>query len=165
MNNHAPIKRHHSLVAFSKDHHFGLLLIWKIRSGLSKGVEPERISNYVLYFFEEDLHQHFKEEEANLFPKLPADNQLRQRAEREHAAIYEMIGRLRNERSNKGLLLGFSEALKEHIRFEERELFAFMQQTLSATELEQIAGHGDPRGEEIDAGWKDVFWLNDQSKC
>lgn len=50
MKNQAPIKRHQAIVSFSKDHHFGLLLIWKIRQGLNKAVNPERISNYVTFF-------------------------------------------------------------------------------------------------------------------
>ena len=67
MNTTTPIKRHPSLVAFSRDHHFGLLLVWKIKYGLDNGIAPERISNYVLYFFEQDLEAHFKEEEQKLF--------------------------------------------------------------------------------------------------
>lgn len=165
MNMHSPLKRHEALVGFSKDHHFGLLLVWKIRQGLNKKVSPGRISDYVLYFFDEDIDGHFKEEEEQLFPMLPPSSILRQQAEAEHKAIYEMIGRLRKDKENIDLLLQFADALKDHIRFEERELFPFMQRTLSATELEQIADHGDPRGEEIDAHWHDIFWLNEKSKC
>ena len=57
MGNTTPIKRHPAIVSFSKDHHFGLLLVWKIRQGLSRQVDPERISNYTGYFFKEDLEQ------------------------------------------------------------------------------------------------------------
>lgn len=165
MNMHTPLKRHEALVGFSKDHHFGLLLVWKIRQGLNKKVSPGRISDYVLYFFDEDIDGHFKEEEEQLFPMLPSSSILRQQAETEHKAIYEMIGRLRKDKDNMDLLLQFADALKDHIRFEERELFPFMQQTLSATELEQIADHEDPRGEEIDAHWHDIFWVNEKSEC
>ncbi len=165
MSSHTPLKRHPSLVGFSKDHHFGLLLVWKIRQGLNTGVQPERISNYLLYFFDEDLDHHFKEEEANLFPKLPKDNSLRLQAENEHVAIYELVRKLRADKANATLLLQFADTLKEHIRFEERELFAYMQQTLSATVLEEISDHGESRGEEIDANWNDIFWINDKSKC
>jgi hypothetical protein len=67
MKNRAPIKRHQAIVSFSKDHHFGLLLVWKIRKGLNKTVDPVRISNYVTFFLKEDLEKHFKEEEQLLF--------------------------------------------------------------------------------------------------
>ena len=72
MKNHTPLKRHQAIVSFSKDHHFGLLLVWKIRQGLVKDIDAERISNYVLFFFKEDLVKHFREEEQFLFCKLPA---------------------------------------------------------------------------------------------
>ena len=55
MKDHAPIKRHQAIVSFSKDHHFGLLLVWKIRQGLNKAVSAERISNYVLFFLRKTL--------------------------------------------------------------------------------------------------------------
>ena len=67
MKNQTPIKRHQAVVSFSKDHHFGLLLVWKIRQGLGKSVNAERISKYVVYFFKEDLEKHFKDEELLLF--------------------------------------------------------------------------------------------------
>ena len=67
MKDHAPIKRHQALVSFSKEHHFGLLLVWKIRQGLANAVSAERISRYVLFFFNEDLKFHFREEEELLF--------------------------------------------------------------------------------------------------
>lgn len=67
MKDQAPIKRHQAIISFSKDHHFGLLLVWKIRQGLEKAVNAERISKYVVYFFKEDLEKHFKDEELLLF--------------------------------------------------------------------------------------------------
>ena len=91
MENHTPQKRHQAIVSFSKDHHFGLLLVWKIRQGLNKAVNPERISNYVTFFFKEDLENHFKEEEQLLFCKLPVGNKLRKQAEADHLAIYKLV--------------------------------------------------------------------------
>ena len=158
MKDYTPIKRHQALVSFSRDHHFGLLLVWKVKQGLAKAVNPERISDYVLYFFEQDLQQHFREEEQMLFPKLPAGNVLRIQAEKEHAMIYALINQLRNERNNTELLLQFAETLKEHIRFEERELFASMQELFTDAELEIITSHDDKRSNEVDANWSDVFW-------
>lgn len=159
-----PIKRHQALVSFSRDHHFGLLLVWKIRQGLDNAVDPERVSNYVLYFFTEDLSWHFKEEEQNLFPRLPAGNSLRLQAEHEHVVIYDIINRLKSDKSNRDLLLQFANTLKSHIRFEERELFAFMQQTLPAEELEAIAIHDDSRARDADSRWEDVFWEIDRAE-
>ena len=43
-----PIKRSEFLKPISREHHHGLLLCWKIRAGLKKGIEPERIKLYQL---------------------------------------------------------------------------------------------------------------------
>jgi hemerythrin-like domain-containing protein len=163
MKNRAPLKRRQALVSFSRDHHFGLLLVWKTKQGLANGIAPERIRNYVLYFFEQDLQPHFTEEEQTLFPKLAVDNVLRRRAEKEHAMIYGMIEQIRNDRTNETLLLQFAESLKDHIRFEERELFASFQQVLTDRELEIIATHDDKRSNKVDAQWQDIFWVLDKS--
>ena len=58
-----PIKRSAAIAEFSRDHHFAPLLIWKIREGLTKNIEAERICKYVLHYFETELMPHFKGEE------------------------------------------------------------------------------------------------------
>jgi hemerythrin-like domain-containing protein len=162
MKDTTPIKRHQALVAFSKDHHFGLLLVWKIKQGLATAVETERISNYILYFFEEYLLQHFQEEEQRLFPKLPKDNALRQQAEKEHELIYSILGQLRHEMHDENLVIQFAQTLKSHIRFEERELFAFLQGSLTESELEAITSDSRSPGIIEDSRWQDMFWVIDK---
>ena len=159
MNTTTPIKRHPSLVAFSRDHHFGLLLVWKIKYGLDNGIAPERISNYVLYFFEQDLEAHFKEEEQKLFPCLSIDDGMRKRAENEHAILRGLIFQLQNDKGNKNLLLKFALTLKDHIRFEERELFAALQQVVGEEKLAKMEIHGNENGSKVDERWVDSFWL------
>lgn len=163
MNNPSPIKRHQALVAFSRDHHFGLLLVWKIKQGLDLAVAPGRISNYVLHFFEHDLKKHFEEEEQLLFPKLPPGNELRQQAEKEHVFIKGLVDQIRRDGNNKNLLLQFSDALKDHIRFEERDLFAAIQKQSGEEAPEAIKPGGNNRGNEVDAGWDDIFWTKTRS--
>lgn len=154
MQTNTPIKRHQALLSYSRDHHFGLLLGWKIKQGLGRAVAPDRISDYVLYFFDYDLQQHFTEEEELLFPKLPPDNVLRQRAEREHAVIYGLVAQLRFETANESLLLRFADTLTDHIRFEERELFAALQPMLG----DQETVPDDKRSAQVDNDWEDRFW-------
>ncbi|HYK44172.1 MAG TPA: hypothetical protein VEV83_03330, partial [Parafilimonas sp.] len=89
MKSRTPIKRNAAIVELSKDHHFGLLLVWKTREGLKRSIEPERIGRYIIHFFETELKTHFKEEEELLFVEVPQDNKLRMQAEAEHKNIYE----------------------------------------------------------------------------
>ncbi|MEO6720587.1 MAG: hemerythrin domain-containing protein [Ferruginibacter sp.] len=158
MKNLSPIKRHPALVSFSRDHHFGLLLVWKIRQGLSKAVNAERIANYVLYAFENDLRQHFSEEENLMFNKLPAGDPLRKQAENEHTGIYSLVEKLRSDKTNEQLLTQFAQNLQDHIRFEERILFTYMQEKLGAADLETIATYNGTEPGNIDTRWEDLFW-------
>lgn len=158
MENHTPQKRHQAIVSFSKDHHFGLLLVWKIRQGLNKAVNPERISNYVTFFFKEDLENHFKEEEQLLFCKLPVGNKLRKQAEADHLAIYKLVAAIEKKKDDEILLNQLADELEKHIRFEERELFNHLQDNIKADDLEAIANRLPNSGKVIDEKWKDVFW-------
>ena len=158
MKDQAPIKRHQSLVSFSKDHHFGLLLVWKIRQGLNKSVSPDRISDYVLYFFKEDLEKHFKAEEELLFCKLPPEDVLRQQAEAEHREIYSLIARLTEQKQETALLIQFADALEKHIRFEERELFNHLQLLIPANDLATIVLRMPNDNKATDEKWADIFW-------
>ena len=158
MKDHAPIKRHQALVSFSKEHHFGLLLVWKIRQGLANAVSAERISRYVLFFFNEDLKIHFKEEEELLFSRLPATDTLRIQAEEEHKEIYRLIAVITQTANDEKLLRQFADTLDKHIRFEERTLFNHLQTHVAPEELEEISKRFS-NSVDLDSKWDDVFWL------
>lgn len=158
MENHTPLKRHQAIISFSKDHHFGLLLVWKIRQGIKKTVSADRISKYVLFFFKEDLEKHFKEEEQLLFIKLPVNDILRRQAEADHNIIYKLIDEIRRNMNDIFLLNQLADALEKHIRFEERELFNHLQNNIRIKDLEIIAKRSSNNNSEIDEKWEDVFW-------
>jgi hemerythrin len=157
MNTNKPLKRHRAIVSFSKEHHFGLLLVWKIRQGLKKAITPVRISDYVIFFFKEDLEEHFNEEERLLFSRLPVTDELRKHAELDHLIIHTMINALEKRKSNTTLLNDFADLLEEHIRFEERELFNHLQESISAAELEEIENRFSNNDKVIEK-WEDTFW-------
>src|SRR3569833_3853637 len=91
MSQTPPIKRSKELVSLSKEHHDGLLLCWKINSGLKKGNDPARNARYIVFFYVSDLCRHFIEEEKFIFPLLPAGNSLRTTAEEQHKMLRSMI--------------------------------------------------------------------------
>jgi len=159
MKSRIPIKRNPAIVELSKDHHFGLLLIWKTREGLKKSIEPERISRYIIHFFETELKTHFKEEEELLFVEVAQNNKLRMQAEAEHKDIYELIENIRTTRGDKDLIQTFANTLEKHIRFEERQLFNYLQDNIPASTLSQIASELKSK-EKTPTGWNDVFWEN-----
>lgn len=158
MENKKPIKRNAAIVEFSKDHHFALLLVWKIREGLKKSIDSKRISKYVIHFYDTDLIHHFADEENFLFSKLSSDNPLRIQAEAEHKNIKQMISELRQNSDDRDLLKRFTDVLEKHIRFEERELFNHLQESISDKMLTEISLSVKSREHEPDGAWNDIFW-------
>ncbi len=155
-----PIKRSLALVPFSKDHHFALLLVWKIRQGLRFNAEPQRINNYIIFFFENYLEEHFKEEEELLFVHLDSNNASRTIAEKDHKALKQIIVEIKANPKNNTISTEFINRLEKHIRFEERKLFNELQNTLNESELDIIGEKmGALHPEKKVDNWKDTFWL------
>lgn len=148
-----PLKRHPSLQPLSREHHHGLLLCWKIRTGLKNGVEPQRIKQYVDWFFENHLIQHFAVEEKQLFPILGLSNPMVKQAIAEHHRLRELF----KSKTNLKVVLGLIESeLDHHIRFEERVLFQEIQQVADDSQLQLL----DEIHQEVPESnvWKDNFW-------
>src|ERR1035441_9104933 len=156
MKGPTPLKRHPAIVSFSKDHHFGLLLVWKIRQGLAKEVNAERISNYILFFFKEDLEKHFKDEEQLLFCKLPVNDALRMQAEKEHQSIYILISAIQKNKYDTDLIRRFADLYPQK-PIEERELFNDLQNIIPPDDSEEIAARTSNNDKEPNEKWKDVF--------
>lgn len=133
-----PLKRHTALEPLSREHHYGLQLCWKIRTGFKKGVETLRIRNYVVWFYENHLLPHFEVEEKYIFPILGIDNDLIKRALSEHQKIKRLA--LSETEVHKSLH-SLEDVLEKHIRFEERILFNEIQSVATTEQLQQIKLH------------------------
>jgi len=163
MTTHKPIKRSKELAPLSRDHHDALLLCWKIRNGIKKQIEPERIKAYVLYFFENDLEEHFMQEEKYLFSQLSDKDVMKEKVIEQHKNIRSIIQSLiSNTKPSNELLVGFANELELHIRYEERELFNYLEQTIPNEKLNEIGIvltglHKEHCGIE----WGDEFWSDD----
>lgn len=154
-----PIKRSEELVSLSREHHDGLLLSWKINTGLNKGISAYRIRSYVLYFFDNFLEPHFVEEEQNVYPLLANDNPDRRTAELQHAGLRVRIEYFKaGYELAAGLLKDFADLLSDHIRFEERVLFNTIENEANPTALRSIVKK-TKKILKIDNGWNDQFWL------
>lgn len=142
----------------SRDHHDGLLLVWKIRQGKTYNIDNKVIAEYVAYEFDLNLAPHFSDEENLLFSQASEDP-LTQEAVKQHAQLRQMVDELRTEVSEEKLT-NFAELLDQHIRFEERQLFPHYEETFDEKELERI-------GKELETShhvarqnsWTNEFWV------
>ena len=149
-----PLKRHKALQPFSREHHHGLLLSWKIRSGFSKNIELERIKSYADWFFEHQLIPHFDLEEEHVFPLMDADNELIKRALADHRRLKRLFNDTKDVEKS---LHKIEEELEKHIRFEERILFPEIQKNATDEQLTLIEDIHDDEGfvdNEEDEFWK-----------
>ncbi len=148
------MKRNKNIVPLSQDHHFGLLCSWKIRQGLKKEVDIDRIQKYVDYFWNNSLKQHFKEEEI-LFASLNDDFTLR--VIKEHSDLEKLHQHIITENSSNRLI-EFSDLLEKHIRFEERQWFPYLESTHNDSELEEIGAKLNEIHSNEKDNYPDEFW-------
>ena len=151
-----PLERHPLLKPVSREHHEGLLLCWKIREGLERGIDPRRIQDYCTHFFHTRLLPHFAVEEEALFPVLGATHPLAVRAVDEHRRLTHLFIAAD---ASPDVLPAIARELADHIRFEERELFGLIQETASAEQLLRIDAMHEDLVDERAEDWPDPFWV------
>ncbi|WP_114782828.1 hemerythrin domain-containing protein [Botryobacter ruber] len=154
-----PQKRDKSLVPLSREHHFGLLFCWKLRQGLKNGTDLEVLRDYVRYFWENILKAHCDEEEWVLKRLLPKHDTQRMRLEEEHRLL-EAIIQLIDDGSprNKDLFQVLEKDLVDHIRWEERELFNYLQSVVQPDELELTGKLLEHRHAPSTDNFQPEFW-------
>ncbi len=130
-----PINRHENLKALSREHHHGLLLCWKIKTGFKNGIAANRIKKYADWMFETHLLPHFELEETLVFPILSSDNSLIKQAIAEHIELKKLFSDTTNPENS---LKQIERILDNHIRFEERILFNEIENVASNEQLKTI---------------------------
>lgn len=159
----APLKRHPALIPLSKDHHFGLLLCWKIRQGITKEIPLSRIINYVCWFYENHLKPHFDLEEKFIFPLLNEDHPLREEAMNQHRQLRGMVKEFnQSQQTEEPALLELEKLLEKHIRMEERELFQEIQKKTGEEKLIELEKMVNNAHQKSPDDWDDPFWLGNK---
>ena len=147
------MKRHEALVQLSRDHHFGLLLCWKLKEGLKREVSVERMSKYIGLFYLHNLKPHFAEEEETIFKILGEDHPLIKEAISQHRIFRAMIdeGFKTPEQIEE-----FRALLELHIRTEERQIFPEIENQATKEQLKELLELDHPELKEPE--YDDIFW-------
>jgi len=153
------MKRNKNLMELSRDHHHGLLLGWKIKQGFKYNVALQEIVSYIDHFARHALFPHFEEEEEQLFVYLPDDNEYRKRAIADHQKIKRLIADIcASKWIDEAALLNLADIIETHIRFEEREMFPYMEVTLPAQQLEEIGAVISDIHQPYTENFPNEFW-------
>ncbi len=153
-----PIKRSKQLAPLSREHHDGLLFAWKIRQGLENKTPLEELRKYSLWFWRHHIKPHFFQEEKILIPYMPSGHPMAIQLKEEHDHIRELILGLDDEADKRTLII-LCDLLDKHIRFEERELFGYLEELLSAEKLDEVFQQLEKQPVSCKEEWKDEFWI------
>ena len=144
------MKRHHSLIPLSHDHHSGLVLAQRLILGRSAAprsdwpTDRRQQVSRVIEFFNTDLRQHFEAEEEHVFPAavehVRGGADLARQLVEEHDDMRARIRGLEKDPITRleERLSSFGDCLKKHIRKEEGILFERIQEEMDPADLEAI---------------------------
>lgn len=146
----------------SREHHATLLFCWKLRQGVKKEVSTERMSRYINWFWENHMEHHFETEEKLLF--IDKEDEMIQRGLDEHRQILSKINEinLRSAEKKYALCLELADLVDNHTRYEERELFPWLERKFSALELEEIGKTLHREEHSAKENYEDEFWSKEQ---
>ena len=156
------MKRNTNLQALSRDHHHGLLLAWKIRQGLKFSADLQIIADYIAYFSAAALFPHFENEEKQILTRLAEGSALKQSTIKDHENISGLIHQLAGTKEiEPALLLKIADSVEQHIRFEERELFPYLEELFNADQLKEIGVAIDLNHQPFAENFENEFWRED----
>lgn len=141
------------LESFTKEHRHGLMLSWKIRRGISKGVSWDRIKKYSDWFYTNYMTPHFDAEEKYVYPILGMDDPMVKKMLSSRRRLDKLF--LGDKPLEIALSLG-EEKLEQHIRFEEKKIFDRIQKEATEEQLAELEKVYEKQ--TFEENEEDVFW-------
>lgn len=146
---HAPQKRDESLQPLSRDHYVGLVHAERLRKAADQADDDAGRRKALAEFLDawrREIGEHFDDEERLLVGLMSEDESAE--LHQQHQALRTMAEQAHEHRAQVEPGVDFchklGEALRDHIRWEERELFPAIQQRATPDQLETLAQHTAP---------------------
>jgi hypothetical protein len=145
-----PLHRHEALRSLSRDHHVALQLARGLQANASPHLRAHLPSGraalvaYVERIFAEELRPHFDAEDAVIAPAVAGKDahldRIMSDIESEHATMAKLVATLPtlDPPAIEGALDRFGHMLEEHVRREEREYYARIQEILDEATLDRL---------------------------
>lgn len=137
------MKRHVALRQLSSDHHSGLVLARRV-SKLAADSDLAAAAQNLLTAWRAEIGPHFIAEEEWLLPLFARhtapDHPLIVETLRQHVMMRALLDEIEEGRAAPSLpvLQALGDALREHIRFEENELFPAIEAALPEAQLQRL---------------------------
>lgn len=135
------MKRNENLLIFSHEHHHGLIFCSRLLK--AHKVSDKVLQDFIVDFWDNYLDEHFINEEKLFLPLLD-NEELTSQFLQEHKLINELVFKIKNlETGIHAYANELSRLINDHIRFEERVFFPWLENKFSIDELNKI-------GKELD---------------
>jgi hemerythrin-like domain-containing protein len=154
------VKREKFLEILSWEHHDGLVIALRLEKGLENGTNLEILKNYLEAKWNHALRDHFLSEESYLIQPVnyyEPDSAPIQEMLRQHELITKLVDTI-SDKPNKANIEKFIAALRQHIQFEEKELFPYIESLLEPELKDKIAQCLSIHYVKGDKGWDPEFW-------
>jgi hemerythrin-like domain-containing protein len=135
------MKREKQLQPLSHQHHNGLMAALLLKKGVEKQADTTVMDDFIVSVWNDELRNHFIKEEVYLHPhvlQIPSLMEKYELMKAEHHQIRHLIDAIRSGDSNVARITDFYTLLEKHIRFEERELFPFIEQNIQPEQLNEL---------------------------
>jgi hemerythrin-like domain-containing protein len=94
----------------------------------------------------------------NFTAHMPANHPMAEKLMDDHDHIRELILGL-DDMADKSSLVILSDLLNAHIRFEERELFGYLEASLTPEQLDEVFRQLEKHPVHCEQEWKEEFWV------
>ncbi|WP_407520643.1 hemerythrin domain-containing protein [Lacibacter sp. MH-610] len=137
------MKRDTNLQPLSRQHHNALMAVLLLKKGVQKKAEVQVMQDFILTVWKDELQTHFEAEEKWLPAATdePVLKSIHERMLQEHEVIRNYIYQFYTTLTSHQTIQTFYELLEQHVRFEEREYFPALEQSLTSDALASIGQH------------------------
>ena len=139
---HPPIKRHASMQPFSRDHYAGLVQAQRLMRAAEDTAAARRdaLASF-LNAWRREIRSHFDEEERLLIPLIDDAGDV-ERLLDEHRTLrdfaHEAERQVNQHDPSRDWVRELGEMLRDHIRWEERELFGIIEQNADEQQMQSL---------------------------
>ena len=135
------MKREQQLQPLSHQHHNGLMAVLLLKKGVEKQAATTVMDDFILSVWNGELRNHFIKEEVYLHPhvlQIPSLMEKYEQMKAAHHQIRHVVDAIRSGASGTDRILEFYTLLEKHIRFEERDLFPFIEEQIQPEQLNEL---------------------------
>jgi hemerythrin-like domain-containing protein len=155
------MKREEQLQPLSHQHHNGLMAALLLKKGVDKAADPSVMGDFILSVWNNELRNHFIKEEVYLHPhvlQIPVLMEKYEQMKAEHHQIRHLVDNIRSEGATASLVTDFYQLLEKHIRFEERELFPFIEEHIQQDQLNELGRNVEQLKSKACSDYPVKFW-------